>query len=483
MDRSTREICIGESCVRRFRIPEHWDARRQAKLAAGLQRAIESQQRLAQASRHVLMPGHPESCDGGLAYKHAAERAWRRAADDSTGTGQADDWWWLARGTLRALAAGEQVHGGLHAGALLIDPIGRVRVTDFGVSAAYRQAAGEDLPTLHLAGAEDQSAHRISGTWEVLPDHTSRSNGWLATLRAPEQLVAGGGLSSSADQFALGVTLFVLASNVHPLGVPLDEPNFVFHPTLEPYDLLDCLKADAEHSTRSDSADAARMPALSAFLSRLMASDPGGRFSGIGQALAALEEQTPAGWDRIETLLERTADALAAGRHAAATMTASQLLASADLPPVVRQCVEKLEAELGSAADESEQMQDATTSRVDARLVLVLTGPGVRAEQKLPDAKETLTIGRGRRAVIRIDHDRWVSREHVRITCRDGRLFVTDLQSRHGTRLNGRRLHGTRELHLNDELRFGMTTAKVVTERGGAPMHQLQFDESPGVES
>jgi signal transduction histidine kinase len=65
-------------------------------------------------------------------------------------------------------------------------------------------------------------------------------------------------------------------------------------------------------------------------------------------------------------------------------------------------------------------------------LVLIAGGP---LGQSFPLGPSTV-IGRGPEATIRID-DGEVSRTHVRITERDGRLLLEDLESRNGTFLNG----------------------------------------------
>lgn len=76
-----------------------------------------------------------------------------------------------------------------------------------------------------------------------------------------------------------------------------------------------------------------------------------------------------------------------------------------------------------------------------------------------------LVIGRGREADVRLN-DRWVSRRHCEIDCRFGRLIVRDLDSRHGTMVNGEAVHQC-ALSPDDCLSIGMTTFRVE-----APAHE-----------
>ena len=53
--------------------------------------------------------------------------------------------------------------------------------------------------------------------------------------------------------------------------------------------------------------------------------------------------------------------------------------------------------------------------------------------------------------------DRWASRQHCEMTIDDGRLFLRDLASKHGTFVNGERID-RRELHVGDRVMVGLTT-------------------------
>jgi pSer/pThr/pTyr-binding forkhead associated (FHA) protein len=69
------------------------------------------------------------------------------------------------------------------------------------------------------------------------------------------------------------------------------------------------------------------------------------------------------------------------------------------------------------------------------------------------------TLGRGLDADVLL-FDPWVSRRHCKFTQRDGVLFVEDLNSRHGTWVNG---EGVSEaaLYPGDELQVGATMLTV----------------------
>jgi pSer/pThr/pTyr-binding forkhead associated (FHA) protein len=72
-------------------------------------------------------------------------------------------------------------------------------------------------------------------------------------------------------------------------------------------------------------------------------------------------------------------------------------------------------------------------------------------------------LGRGSGADIRLD-DRWISRIHCEISEISGTLVVRDLESRHGTFVNGQHVA---EAHLlpGDRLSVGLTSFEVKYRR------------------
>lgn len=69
-------------------------------------------------------------------------------------------------------------------------------------------------------------------------------------------------------------------------------------------------------------------------------------------------------------------------------------------------------------------------------LVQIFPSPLDAAPAAWPFARSTAVIGRGRDVEVYID-DPSVSRHHARLTLREGVLYVTDLDSRHGTFVDG----------------------------------------------
>ena len=71
------------------------------------------------------------------------------------------------------------------------------------------------------------------------------------------------------------------------------------------------------------------------------------------------------------------------------------------------------------------------------------------------DLGEELTVGRAAGCQVTLD-DSYVSQLHARVYTRDGELYVEDLGSTNGTRVNGVRV-SERALEDGDEVMFGNT--------------------------
>ena len=80
-----------------------------------------------------------------------------------------------------------------------------------------------------------------------------------------------------------------------------------------------------------------------------------------------------------------------------------------------------------------------------------------------------VVIGRSRESTFLADDDR-VSRRHLRIVCRDGALWASDLGSRNGSTLNGRRIAEERLLSPGDELSAGPVRVTVFGRRRAGPV-------------
>lgn len=79
-----------------------------------------------------------------------------------------------------------------------------------------------------------------------------------------------------------------------------------------------------------------------------------------------------------------------------------------------------------------------------------------------------IVIGRGNQADVSIE-DRWVSRVHCQLDTIDGRLFLRDLESKHGTYVNECRVERA-EVISGDQIEIGLTTILVETQCVPAPL-------------
>lgn len=80
----------------------------------------------------------------------------------------------------------------------------------------------------------------------------------------------------------------------------------------------------------------------------------------------------------------------------------------------------------------------------------------VEHDRKLAWNQLPVILGRSSNADITIE-DRWVSRLHCELTEKDGMLVVRDLDSTHGTYVNGRQVSEA-QLRPDDKLTIGMTS-------------------------
>jgi hypothetical protein len=93
-----------------------------------------------------------------------------------------------------------------------------------------------------------------------------------------------------------------------------------------------------------------------------------------------------------------------------------------------------------------------------AYIVSVIEGPHtgeVFSLKKLP-----ALIGRGSGSFIRLDNDQGVSRRHAELYERTGELHIKDLQSSHGTHVNGQKIDDWR-LKSGDQVRVGISVFRV----------------------
>ncbi len=65
-----------------------------------------------------------------------------------------------------------------------------------------------------------------------------------------------------------------------------------------------------------------------------------------------------------------------------------------------------------------------------------------------------ISVGRGKKCDLIINHA-FLSAEHFRIWCEDGKWFINDEDSKNGTFLNGKQLKKIRRIEDGDEVSFG----------------------------
>jgi pSer/pThr/pTyr-binding forkhead associated (FHA) protein len=76
----------------------------------------------------------------------------------------------------------------------------------------------------------------------------------------------------------------------------------------------------------------------------------------------------------------------------------------------------------------------------------------------------TLRIGRAIGSDIRLFEDTAISREHCIIACLNQKLEVTDLDSRNGTLVNGKRISVPTQLHHRDVIDVGEAQLTILLE-------------------
>ncbi len=65
-----------------------------------------------------------------------------------------------------------------------------------------------------------------------------------------------------------------------------------------------------------------------------------------------------------------------------------------------------------------------------------------------------ISVGRGKRCDLALNHA-FLSAEHFRVWCENGKWFIKDEDSKNGTFLNGKRLKKIRHIEDGDEISFG----------------------------
>ena len=98
------------------------------------------------------------------------------------------------------------------------------------------------------------------------------------------------------------------------------------------------------------------------------------------------------------------------------------------------------------------------------------------------DMKEgTLVIGRASESDL-VVADRFLSRKHAKLVCRQERLYVEDLGSRNGTLINDQRVDGTLEVHAGDVLKVSGSVIRIrQANPASADSSQIDSSSLPGM--
>ncbi len=97
------------------------------------------------------------------------------------------------------------------------------------------------------------------------------------------------------------------------------------------------------------------------------------------------------------------------------------------------------------------------------KVVLAIYQQSAKVKDCILD-KLPLVIGRSESADIQLD-DRWVSRQHCRVDVQEGVIVVEDLESRHGTLVNNKRVTWSK-VFPGDTLCIGLSRLVACYENG-----------------
>jgi hypothetical protein len=90
--------------------------------------------------------------------------------------------------------------------------------------------------------------------------------------------------------------------------------------------------------------------------------------------------------------------------------------------------------------------------------LLVVSGPLTGAEF---DVEREMLIGRSEDCAISIPKDTFASGRHARLVANGGDLWLEDLHSTNGTKVNGRSIDAPRRLEVGDSVEIGKSTFMV----------------------
>lgn len=111
--------------------------------------------------------------------------------------------------------------------------------------------------------------------------------------------------------------------------------------------------------------------------------------------------------------------------------------------------------------------------------LIVTAGPGV--DSYYPLGRRTLVVGRDEGVPVQL-LDPHVSRKHFQIHYREETelFYLLDMKSRHGTYVNGARVHGEVPLCNNDMITVGGSTLLFTTRDFPDKQSALAYRKKPG---
>ena len=360
---------------REVRIPADLPPDKRADFVKRIEAAVKKQAALADQSDAVLrLTGPVREEEGILHLEHELVSPFRlRRILDADERPDIQTLWWITIGALRAFAAAEtkrQVHGGVQPRCLFVDRLGRIKVSDFGLASTFEALCGRDARRYIACEpvAEKEEAGRTSARWSQMNEDSEREDSWIAPFFAPEILAGDTYLNAAADQFALGVTLYLIATGVHPLGAELSNPELFGYFVPEPYLFEDERKdwADAFERQSAQTALSADQPVLdwAALVYRLLGNESGERFPNFVAALEEARKHAPAEWTEAERVLGESMDLLDQGQYDAFLTTIGPWSENEALPALWRQrlaeCIaetERIKGESAARAAVEEQLQ------------------------------------------------------------------------------------------------------------------------------
>lgn len=75
--------------------------------------------------------------------------------------------------------------------------------------------------------------------------------------------------------------------------------------------------------------------------------------------------------------------------------------------------------------------------------------------------RDDMTLGRAASCNVSLEYDNYASNRHARVVVRDGTVWVEDLGSTNGTRVNDSVITSPTALHRGDRLKIGQTLFEV----------------------